>query len=75
MPLDVLLNHVNEFTKIAVHIAAVFAGGWAIYTYKKSKRSDATKRIYDLYNSFYTNETISGQEILSNMSTLKLLRP
>ncbi|MCG8315366.1 MAG: hypothetical protein MI976_19325 [Pseudomonadales bacterium] len=56
MPLDVLLNHVNEFTKIAVHIAAVFAGAWAIYTYKKSKRSDATKRIYDLYNSFYTNE-------------------
>ena len=51
-----LLSNLDLFTKIAVNIAAVFAGGWTIYTYKKSKRADATKRIFDLYNSFYTNE-------------------
>ena len=51
-----LLSNLDSFTKIAVNIAAVFAGGWAIYTYKKSKRAEATKRIFDMYNSFYTNE-------------------
>ena len=51
-----LINHLDLFTKIAVNTATILAGIWAIYTYKKSKRSDATKRIFDLYNSFYTNE-------------------
>jgi len=56
MPIDSLLGNLDSFTKIAVNIAAVFAGLWAIYTYKKSKRAEATKRIFDLYTSFYSNE-------------------
>lgn len=51
-----IINLVESWTKIAVNIAAAGAGIWAIYTYRRSKRADASKWMYNLFNEFYTDD-------------------
>jgi len=50
------INLVETTTKIVFNAAAAVAGVWAIYTYRRSKRADASKWIYNLFNEFYTDE-------------------
>lgn len=67
-------------SRVFVNLATVVAGIWAVYNYFLSKRAEATRWVYELYNKFYSEDRfLKPRETLeyryfSKLATLMELR-